>query len=157
NARDSRITRICPVGTSRLTSALAGAVVMRSLVRRCFSAAIAGLIAGEAAAASYQYLLTDLGVLPGDLSSAPLGMNNKDRVVAFAAAGGRGGERPFLGDAKGGMRDVSNPSGGSPSPSHAIAINDNGDIVGWLDEPTPPRHGFVFRSATLDWTNLHAV
>ena len=87
------------------------------------------------------YVLTDLGALPGDTNSESTDINESRQIVGFST--GPNGDRAFVWDAAGGMREVGDLPGGAVS-SRANGINDAGQIVGWSVTWNNARHAFLY-------------
>ena len=99
------------------------------------------LLMGACTLSPRSYVLTDLGVLPGDTSSEPADINESRVIVGFST--GPNGDRAFVWDAAGGMREVGDLPGGAVS-SRANGINDAGQIVGWSVTWNNARHAFLY-------------
>jgi probable HAF family extracellular repeat protein len=85
------------------------------------------------------YTITDLGTLPGDLSSAAYGINSAGQVV------GESGAHAFLYD--GGMLDLGSLPGSMRS--GATGINDTGQVVGWSGTLYTEAHAFLYDGGTM--------
>jgi probable HAF family extracellular repeat protein len=108
---------------------------------RRFGIVALALLMGACPLSPRSYVLTDLGVLPGDTSSEPTDINESRQIVGFST--GPNGDRAFVWDAAGGIREVGDLPGGAVS-SHANGINDAGQIVGWSVTWNNARHAFLF-------------
>lgn len=73
------------------------------------------------------YTVVDLGVLPGDEYSAPLGVNNHGDVVGYSGASNQQ-PIPFLWTDANGLRPLALPAGSTSA--QAESINDAGQVAG---------------------------
>ncbi len=93
-------------------------------------ALLISLAAASAALAQPLYTVTDLGRMPGyTYSTFPLDINNRGEVVGFAQGGAT--YQAFIWDASRGMRALPPVPTQESRSSTALAINDNGDIIGF--------------------------
>lgn len=85
------------------------------------------------------HVITDLGAIDGIGSSVAIGVNNTGQVVGQGAG-------VFSWTPSGGVVDVGSLPGGT---SDAIAVGDNGEVIGWdnLSGLPPAYHAFVWTAA----------
>jgi probable HAF family extracellular repeat protein len=151
----------------RMTDLSAGSVYRHSLA---FAVSDAGAVAASAYRSSYRATALNafvwngkrrvyLGSLPGYPFGKAVGVNGQGQVVGNALSGsvtdgGATVSRAFLWDA-GRMRDLGTLGGPH---SHALAVNDAGQVVGKADLPPdgdgdtdarPPTHAFLYQDGQM--------
>jgi probable HAF family extracellular repeat protein len=113
-------------GTLRSTGLASGHRIARSVVLASIIAAGVGFMTTRPVLAQASYVVEDLGVLPGDTSSAAWAINANGDVVGWSM--GPNGTRAFVYTNLGGL--VALPALPDRPRSIARDINDGGDIVG---------------------------
>src|ERR1039458_10359337 len=86
-------------------------------------------------AGAQSYTVTDLGVLPGAISSNAAAINDYGEVV------GNSNDHAFLWTPSGGMQDLGTLAGDTES--YGYAINDSGTVVG-LSQSDLGKHAFLW-------------
>ncbi len=88
---------------------------------------------------------TSLGVLPGFVSSQPMGINNNGQVVGFSQSS-TGTTHAFL-YSGGALTDLGTLPGGTFS--FATGINNNGQVVGYSLTTGSVYHAFLYSNGTM--------
>jgi probable HAF family extracellular repeat protein len=101
---------------------------------------VALLLMGGPSAPAYQYLITDLGGLPGSTDNEPSAINNIGEVVGVSA------NHAFLYSGRT-MTDLGT-LGGFLS-SYASGINNSGQIVGWAAMSNGVTHAFFYSGGSM--------
>ncbi|MCK4660502.1 MAG: thrombospondin type 3 repeat-containing protein [Phycisphaerae bacterium] len=107
-------------------------------------AILACLVFSHPGAVASEYVITNLGTLPGGGSSEALGINSSTEVVGRAYDAG-GHQRAFLWQ-NGAMSDLGTLGG---SESYAWDINDSGQVAGWADRSGGVTRAFRWQSNVM--------
>ena len=107
------------------------------------------IIAAPIASAASTYLVTDLGTLPGCLSSVANAINSNGQVVGYAHSSS-GADYAFL-YSGGLMADLNSliPTNPGWTVKDAAAINDSGQIVGDGTSPSGQTHAFHYNGGII--------
>lgn len=121
---------------------------MRSVL---FTGIVFALVGDGSALGQVQYTVTDLGTLPGYLSSDATGINSNGQIVGYST-GSNGQPQAFL--YSGGSMQGLGTFSASQSCSVATGINNAGQVVGYTQQSygvgygTGPTYGFIYSSGT---------
>jgi probable HAF family extracellular repeat protein len=92
-----------------------------------------------------QYIVTDLGRLPGGSDSYATAINNNGQVVGYGSNGNN--DHAWL-YSNGTMQDLGT-LGSSYGPSGAASINDSGQIVGYADNSSSKQTSFLYSNGAM--------
>ncbi|MFI4967248.1 MAG: hypothetical protein ACHQAU_00870 [Gammaproteobacteria bacterium] len=92
----------------------------------------------------------DLGVLPGDVSSTALAVNQRNAVVGWSGTSNGSVSHAFLWS-RGKMLDLGSLHGGANSA--ALAINAAGEVVGWSNAADGTPHAFLWHARHIQDLN----